>query len=90
MNQTAIGVPALCNAERQSLGFCSVYETGFQERQVAISFQKPTCPDDYYVMGHIALRMAVRPHKSLATNKQIVTPFYARLHPVAHFIHARV
>ena len=60
VNQSAIGVPELCSSELESKGLCSSHETGFQQDQIPISFQKPTCPNDYYVMGHIALQMAVR------------------------------
>ena len=61
VNQSDIGVPALCSAKLFSKGLCSTFETGFQQKQIPISFQKPTCPNDYYVLGHLALQMAVRP-----------------------------
>eukprot|EP00291_Cryptomonas_curvata_P020590 CAMPEP_0172160348 /NCGR_PEP_ID=MMETSP1050-20130122/5510_1 /TAXON_ID=233186 /ORGANISM="Cryptomonas curvata, Strain CCAP979/52" /LENGTH=173 /DNA_ID=CAMNT_0012830105 /DNA_START=247 /DNA_END=768 /DNA_ORIENTATION=- len=50
VTQTAVGVPALCNSDFKAEGLCSQPETGFQQKQIPISFQKPTCPNDYYVI----------------------------------------
>ena len=33
--QNAIGMPYLCTKEGEAKGLCNVYETGFQDRQVA-------------------------------------------------------
>lgn len=52
--QSAIGTPELCTAENAAKKVCKP-ETGFAAGAVPITFQRPTCPADFYVLGHIGM-----------------------------------
>lgn len=74
VDQTAVGVPMLCSSDFAAKGLCKA-ESGFAFGEIPISIQRPVCPSDYYVLGHIALREANGTHPA-----EIPSPHYKCLH----------
>mmetsp|Transcript_19225 Transcript_19225/g.39212 ORF Transcript_19225/g.39212 Transcript_19225/m.39212 type:complete len:1366 (-) Transcript_19225:114-4211(-) len=61
VEQTAENIPLLCTPEEEGKGQCDV-ESGFGAGVVPVSIFRPSCPSDFYVMGHIAIPEANGTH----------------------------
>jgi len=54
--QNELNVPQLCGKDTTAAirGLCEV-ESGYAKGETPITIQRPSCPNDYYVLGHLAL-----------------------------------
>ena len=54
--QNELNVPQLCGKDTRAAikDLCQV-ESGYAKGETPITIQRPSCPNDYYVLGHVAL-----------------------------------
>ena len=52
--QNEVLVPVLCGGKNAERGLCQ-QESGYAMGETPITIQRPSCPNDYYVLGHVAL-----------------------------------